>query len=91
MKLPRGSGGTLLESGDGIGRFIELFHSGRTYNLIDYLAAAYVYPFRHLIGYIPSDYFDTEFFETIETCGGRCVQRRCSLCWRIMKRLGQRV
>ena len=70
VKLPRGSGGTFLESVAGIGRFIELFHSGRPYNLIDYLAAAYVYPLRQFVGYIPSHYFGDEFFAVIETCGG---------------------
>ena len=73
-----GSTGTLPNSPGGIGQFIEVFYSGRTYNLIDYLAAAYVVPLRQVIGYIPSDYFGEEFFNTIETCGGQCATLRCA-------------
>jgi hypothetical protein len=86
VKLPRGSAGTSPES-PGIGGFIELYRTGRTYNVLDYLAAFYREPLRRMVGYIPSSFFDTEFFQTIEACGGQCRERGCRLCYGIIARL----
>lgn len=90
VKLPRGSAGTSPESA-GIGRFIELYRTGQTYNVLDYLAAYYREPLRRMVGCIPSSYFDTRFFQTIETCGGQCQQRGCRLCHGILARLQRNI
>lgn len=87
VKLPRGTVGTSPDDHFSVRDFIDLYEHGGSYNVLDYIAVEYGDFLRNTAGYIPSDYFDRQFFETIETCDMQCDRLGCRLCDRLVERI----
>lgn len=87
VKLPRGTVGTSPEDHFSIRDFIDLYEHGGTHNVLQYIAVDYCRYLLHTVGFVPSEYFDTAFFERIETCNMQCEQLRCRLCDQLLARI----
>jgi len=83
VKLPRGRGSILSVTK----KFMHVFNTGASYNIIDFITAGYGDIIERNIGRIPSHLFDDNFFTTVENCTMNCEERGCRLCFDMMEKV----
>lgn len=83
VKLPRGRD-TILSVTK---KFIHVFNTNASYNIIDFISAGYGDIIERNIGKIPSHLFDDNFFTTVENCSMNCDERGCRLCFDMMEKV----
>ncbi|WP_045213912.1 hypothetical protein [Desulfonatronovibrio magnus] len=70
-----------------LGTFIDAYHNGTTYNVVDFIGAGYQMYLARDIGKIPSYLFDDDFFNTLQGCKMDCKERQCRYCFSKMEQI----
>lgn len=77
VKLPR-----IFTSGPHmLATFFQAYEHNVPYNVLDFNGAGYQRALVRDVGYIPSNLFDSTFFNTLESCSMDCEKRKCTLCF----------
>jgi hypothetical protein len=84
VKLPRSQHLSVLAS---VKKFIDIFDTGKSYNVAEFISAGYREILFKKVGEIPSDLFDDNFFDVTDSCTMNCEERRCRLCFDMMDKI----
>lgn len=83
VKLPRGRHSILAATR----RFLDLYHSGASYDVTEYITSGYLKVIERKIGPLPSHLFTDEFFETIDNCAMNCEEKNCRRCFDLLEQV----
>lgn len=84
VKLPRCQHLSVVSS---VKKFMNIFDTGASYNVAEFISAGYRDLLFEKIGWIPSDVFDHEFFDIADNCTMNCEERGCRRCFEMMEKI----